>query len=314
MSTNPFRPLADAWDRLAGSGAEPSGLAAWIAGFRARRLFHTATLGPDVQLFGRPVLHLAPGATLQIGSGARISARAARTRIEIGPDATLQIGAGAVLDDVALLQAYGRVVIGDNARIGFGVAILDDEGVPGRPPAPVLIGAEARIGARATVLRGVRIGRGAIVAAGSLVTENVPAGATVAGVPAVVIDLPAALPAELEPVASPVEAAPTEVLETVGEHVNDLALAPQAAPMEVLETAATTAPAPAVSLSPAAPLAPAQGDGAAQSTPDADAVVLRPSTPQAAPIAPPTVDRANETEAADEAHPPVWPPHAKLRV
>ena len=300
MSTNPFRPLADAWDRLAGSGAEPSGLAAWIAGFRARRLFHTASLGPDVQLFGRPVLHLAPGATLQIGSGARISARAARTRIEIGPDATLQIGAGAVLDDAALLQAYGRVVIGDNARIGFGVAILDDEGVPGRPPAPVLIGAEARIGAQATVLRGVQIGRGAIVAAGSMVTENVAAGATVAGVPAVVTDLPAVPPAEPALANPPAEAEPEEVL----------------------ETAETTTPAPAALLNPPAALAPAQGDGAALSTPDADAVVLRPSTPQAAPVAPPAVDEAaglsadtaDEAEAAGGEGPPVWPPHARLRA
>ena len=285
MASNPFRPLADAWDRLAGSDAEPSGLAAWIAGFRARRTFHAASLGPDVQLFGRPVLHLAPGATLQIGSGVRISARAARTRIEVGPGATLQIGAGAVLDDAALLQAYGRVVIGDSASVGYGVAILDDEGVPGRPPAPVLIGAEARIGARATVLRGVRIGRGATVAAGALVTEDVPAGATVAGVPAVIVSLPVA-------------PAPSEMEE-----------AEQAEPSAPEPAAPAVRPAPRA-LDPAQGDG-AQGDGAPQPVPDAS-VVLRPPAPKPAPRPAASASPVVPEEADDE--PPVWPPHAKLRA
>lgn len=43
---------------------------------------------------------------------------------------------------------------------------------------------EARIGANATLLPGVRIGSGAIVAAGSVVTRDVAPGSTVIGVPA----------------------------------------------------------------------------------------------------------------------------------
>ena len=306
MAANPFRSLADAWDRLVGSDAEPSGLSAWLAGYRARRTFHAATLGPDVQLFGRPVLHVDPSATLQIGSGVRISARAARTRIEVGPGATLQIGSGAVLDDAALLQAYGRVLIGDNASVGFGVAILDDEGVPGHDPAPVLIGAEARIGARATVLRGVRIGRGAVVAAGALVTEDVPAGATVAGVPAVVVKAASAPPAPVEtPVEQAAEASPAD------------AKAASAAPAE---------PAPLASAQDIG----AQGDGAAKPVPEADAVIVRPAPPKptlaaampkptAAKPAPqpvatpaPSVAASEPTEEDDAV--PVWPPHAKLRA
>ena len=43
------------------------------------------------------------------------------------------------------------------------------------------------IGANAVILEGVRVGKGAIVAAGAIVTKDVPAGAVVAGTPAKVI-------------------------------------------------------------------------------------------------------------------------------
>lgn len=45
----------------------------------------------------------------------------------------------------------------------------------------------ASIGSSVTVMCGVTIGRGAFVAAGAVVTKDVPPGATVAGVPARVI-------------------------------------------------------------------------------------------------------------------------------
>jgi acetyltransferase-like isoleucine patch superfamily enzyme len=53
--------------------------------------------------------------------------------------------------------------------------------------APVFIEDDVWIGCNATILKGVRIGRGAIVAAGAVVTKNVPPLAIVAGVPACVI-------------------------------------------------------------------------------------------------------------------------------
>jgi acetyltransferase-like isoleucine patch superfamily enzyme len=50
-----------------------------------------------------------------------------------------------------------------------------------------IVESEVWIGQRATIFAGVKIGRGAIVAAGSVVTKDVPAYSIVAGVPAKVI-------------------------------------------------------------------------------------------------------------------------------
>ena len=52
---------------------------------------------------------------------------------------------------------------------------------------PVHIGNHVWIGTRVTILNGVNIGEGAVIAAGSLVTKDVPAGSLVGGVPAKVI-------------------------------------------------------------------------------------------------------------------------------
>jgi maltose O-acetyltransferase len=52
---------------------------------------------------------------------------------------------------------------------------------------PVEIGDGAWIGARATILPGVTIGRGAVVSAGSVVNKNVPPNSIVAGTPARVV-------------------------------------------------------------------------------------------------------------------------------
>ena len=54
---------------------------------------------------------------------------------------------------------------------------------------PVIIEDDVMIGANAVVLEGVHVGKGAVVAAGAVCVEDVPAGAVVAGVPARVIKM-----------------------------------------------------------------------------------------------------------------------------
>ncbi len=93
------------------------------------------------------------------------------------------VGPGTMIDMGACLG--GRAITGKNAHIGAGAVLA---GVIEPPSAdPVVVEDDAFIGANAVVLEGVRIGQGAIVAAGSVVTKDVPAHKVVAGTPAKVI-------------------------------------------------------------------------------------------------------------------------------
>lgn len=118
---------------------------------------------------------------------------AQRMRITVGRGATLSIGDGAGLSGSSL-SAYVGISIGARVLIGSGCLIMDNDAHPvdpaarrtgGRPAsAPVRICDDAFIGARSIVLKGVTIGEGAVVGAGSVVTKDVPPLAVVAGNPA----------------------------------------------------------------------------------------------------------------------------------
>ncbi|MCD8820221.1 2,3,4,5-tetrahydropyridine-2,6-dicarboxylate N-acetyltransferase [Staphylococcus gallinarum] len=101
--------------------------------------------------------------------------------------ATINIGAvvgeGTMVDMNATLG--GRATTGKNVHVGAGSVLA---GVIEPPSAsPVVIEDNVLIGANAVILEGVRVGEGAVVAAGAIVTQDVPAGAVVAGTPAKVI-------------------------------------------------------------------------------------------------------------------------------
>lgn len=106
------------------------------------------------------------------------------------PDATISIGHGTYVNRRTEITCQDSVTLGERCAISWDVLITDTDyhSVNGRPrTAPVKIGDRVWIGARATILKGVTIGDGAIVAAGSVVTSNVPAGTLVGGNPAKVL-------------------------------------------------------------------------------------------------------------------------------
>lgn len=107
------------------------------------------------------------------------------------PKARIRIGRSTFLNRRTEIMAAESVTVGDNCAISWDVVISDTDYhhlMPGRPrSAPVVIGNGVWIGSRATILKGVTIGHGAVVAAGSVVTKDVPSRALVAGVPARVI-------------------------------------------------------------------------------------------------------------------------------
>ena len=76
-------------------------------------------------------------------------------------------------------------MVGARCHVGAGTVLAGV--VEPASATPVVIEDDVMIGANAVVLEGVRVGRGAVVAAGAVVVEDVPENAVVAGVPARVI-------------------------------------------------------------------------------------------------------------------------------
>ncbi len=112
-------------------------------------------------------------------------------RLEVGEQAILRIGKGTYLNRNTVIVANSLVDIGRDCRISWDVVIMDSDlhALPGEEleHKPVVIEDRAWIGCRCIILKGVRIGAGAIVAAGAVVTKDVPANTIVGGVPARVL-------------------------------------------------------------------------------------------------------------------------------
>lgn len=116
-----------------------------------------------------------------------------REQVEIGDSAVIMMGAviniGAVIGEGTMIDMGavlgGRAIVGKRCHIGAGAVLA---GVVEPPSAtPVIVEDNVLIGANAVVIEGVRIGEGAVVAAGSVVIEDVAPGMVVAGVPARVV-------------------------------------------------------------------------------------------------------------------------------
>lgn len=105
----------------------------------------------------------------------------------------IKVGRNVFINSGCCFQDQGGIEIGDGTLIGHQVVIAtlnhdpDPEKRGDMFPRPVKIGAKVWIGSHATLLPGVTVGEGAIVAAGAVVTRDVPPRSVVAGVPARVI-------------------------------------------------------------------------------------------------------------------------------
>jgi acetyltransferase-like isoleucine patch superfamily enzyme len=90
-----------------------------------------------------------------------------------------------------------RTTIGDGVFIGPATVLTNDRYPPSDDIQGPVLSDHAVIGAHATILPGVVIGRGAGVAAGAVVTRDVPDGMMAIGVPAKIRNLPAAMKRDL---------------------------------------------------------------------------------------------------------------------
>lgn len=122
----------------------------------------------------------------------------------------IQIGEWCYIGENSRIWSANKIRIGSRVLISHGVNVHDTdshsldayerhqhfvsiatvghpESVPNISSAPVLVEDDVWIGCNATILKGVRIGRASIIAAGSVVTKNVPEKVLIAGNPARVI-------------------------------------------------------------------------------------------------------------------------------
>jgi acetyltransferase-like isoleucine patch superfamily enzyme len=100
------------------------------------------------------------------------------------------LGKNVFINHACSFLDIGGIIIEDDVMIGPRVNItsenhpLDPDDRKALIPKPVIIKRNAWIGAGATILPGVTVGENAVVAAGAVVSRDVPANTLVAGVPA----------------------------------------------------------------------------------------------------------------------------------
>ena len=113
------------------------------------------------------------------------------SRLYINEGATLKLGSGYINSNLNL-SCFQQIEIGQEVAISEGVTIRDSDDhslLPASRPRtqPISIGNRVWIGMNVTILKGVKIGDGAVIAAGAVVTKDVPSNSLAAGVPAKVI-------------------------------------------------------------------------------------------------------------------------------
>ncbi len=159
----------------------------WIAG-QARR---GVVIHPTLEILGprnwRDAARFRDGSRIDRDCSLWISTDA-------GADARFALGAGAYVGRNTFLGAYRPLSIGDRALVGAYCYIIsanhryERRDVPireqGFTGAPIVIEEDAWLGTHVVVLPGVTIGRGAIIAAGSVVNRDVPAWQIWGGMPA----------------------------------------------------------------------------------------------------------------------------------
>jgi len=105
----------------------------------------------------------------------------------------ITIGKDVFINSGCHFQDQGGIEIGDGALIGHNVvlATINHDTIPGNGRknhyAPIQLGKHVWIGSNATILPGVTVGDWAVIAAGAVVTNDVPPYTIVGGVPAKII-------------------------------------------------------------------------------------------------------------------------------
>lgn len=162
--------------------------------------------GRGCRWLGAPIMQAVRGSTIILGD--RVTLRSWPASNPLAPNHPVVLATrkpGAVItigDDCGFtgttLVAAERIQIGNRVQVGANSTIVDTDFHPLTPEAracdflagahaPIVIEDDVFIGMQSLILKGVTIGRGSVVGAGSVVTRYVPPGVVVAGNPATVV-------------------------------------------------------------------------------------------------------------------------------
>lgn len=173
---------------------------------RAGFLAHGLPWGKRWRIFGMPRFELYRGSILQLGDGLELRSWPSSNPLTPNhavvfatrsPEAVIRLGEDCGLTGATLVAA-SRIEIGDRVLIGANATLVDTDFHPldaeqrrrdvnAGATAPVYVEDDVFIGMNAIILKGVRLGAGSTVGAGSVVARDVPPGAVVAGSPARIV-------------------------------------------------------------------------------------------------------------------------------
>jgi acetyltransferase-like isoleucine patch superfamily enzyme len=158
----------------------------------ARRHLRKATrLGNRVTLHGKP--KVVNQGTMTFGDRVRLDSSVATLELVALRGGLLEIGDNVFINYGSSLVASTHVRIGNDSLIGTHVMVMDtdfhrvEDKAYDTSGKPVILEERVWLGNRSMVLKGVTIGHDSVVAAGSVVTSDVPPRSIVAGVPARVV-------------------------------------------------------------------------------------------------------------------------------
>lgn len=106
------------------------------------------------------------------------------------PESRLELGKNSYINCDCKIRCHKEIIIGEGCAISHDFTIMDSDahelnGI--RNQASIHIGNHVWIGTRVTILKGVSVGDGAVIAAGSLVTNDIPPRTLAGGVPAKIL-------------------------------------------------------------------------------------------------------------------------------